>query len=166
VKVAFDSRPTSDTHGVGRYSRCLLAALHDTALGGDEILEIQTPVASARSRSAEVFHSPWMEGAMLRSPCPTVVTLHDLSALKRRSEQLRMSLRLRLRLLAVQRAARVIVPTKAVADDAITHLRLEEERVVVIPVPALHEVLDEPPAWSWKDVARATWEVYQRALVQ
>jgi glycosyltransferase involved in cell wall biosynthesis len=136
VRVAFDSRPVSDPHGIGRYSRCLLAALHDTALGGDEILEVQTPSATASSRRAEVFHSPWMDGAVLRSPCPTVVTLHELSALKRRSEHLRRSLRLRLRLLAVQRAARVIVPSEAVARDAVAHLRLEDERVVVIPEAA------------------------------
>ena len=41
---------------------------------------------------------------MLHSPCPMVVTLHDLAALKRRSEHLRTGVRLRLRQLAVQRA--------------------------------------------------------------
>ncbi len=49
---------------------------------------------------------------MLHSPCPMVVTLHDLAALKRRSEHLRTGVRPRLRQLAVQRAARVIVPTR------------------------------------------------------
>ena len=43
---------------------------------------------------------------MLHSPCPMVVTVHDLAALKRRSEHLRAALRLRLRQLAVQRAVR------------------------------------------------------------
>ena len=65
-----------------------------------------------------MFHSPWMEGAMLHSPCPMVVTLHDLAALKRRSEHLRTGVRPRLRQLAVQRAERVIVPTKALAQEA------------------------------------------------
>jgi glycosyltransferase involved in cell wall biosynthesis len=60
-----------------------------------------------------------------------VVTIHDLAALKRRSERLRTSLRLRH--LAVQRALRVIVPTQAVKDDAVTHLHLDRERVAVIP---------------------------------
>jgi glycosyltransferase involved in cell wall biosynthesis len=133
VKVAFDTRAISDPNGVGRYSRCLLKALRDTAAPGDEVLETDRPSATARSRRADVFHSPWMTGAMLHSPCPTVVTLHDLAVLKRRSEHLRTGLRLRLRHLAVQRAASVIVPTQAVAADAVTHLRLERERVVVIP---------------------------------
>src|SRR6202011_2268068 len=91
--------------------------------------------------NADIFHSPWMAGAMLHCPCPTVVTLHNLAPLKRRSEHLRTGLRLRLRQLAVQRAMRVIVPTETVAHDAVTHLRLERERIVVVPEaahPAMH----------------------------
>jgi alpha-1,3-rhamnosyl/mannosyltransferase len=127
VKVAFDSRRLADPHGVGRYSRCLLRALNETADAGTEILQTNRP------RGADVFHAPWMDGAMLRSPCPMVVTLHRLTALKRRSEHLRTSVRPRLRQLAVQRAVRVIVPTHALAEDALTRLGLDPERVVVIP---------------------------------
>lgn len=79
-----------------------------------------------------MFHTPWMDGAMLHSPCPMVVTLHRLTALKRRSELLRTSVRPRLRQLAVQRAVRVIVPTNALAEDALARLGLERRRVVVI----------------------------------
>jgi glycosyltransferase involved in cell wall biosynthesis len=93
---------------------------------GDEIEETRP------RRANDIFHTPWMEGAMLRSPCPMVVTLHDLAALKRRSEHLRTGVRMRLRQLAVQRAVRVIVPTEAVAGDAVERLGLERERVVVI----------------------------------
>jgi glycosyltransferase involved in cell wall biosynthesis len=127
MKVAFDSRPIADPIGVGRYSRFLLQALRDANDGSDEILETHRP------RRSDVFHSPWMQGAMLRSPCPMVVTVHDIGALKRRSEHLRTGLRLRLRQLAVQRAVRVIVATQALAGDAIAGLGLEPERVVVIP---------------------------------
>jgi glycosyltransferase involved in cell wall biosynthesis len=133
VKVAFDTRPVSAADGVGRYSRCLLTALRETAAADDEILETQRPSALCRARSAELLHSPWMDGAMLHSACPTVVTIHGLAALKRRSEHLRGGLRMRLRNLALQRAARVIVPSEAVARDAVAHLRLARERVVVIP---------------------------------
>jgi glycosyltransferase involved in cell wall biosynthesis len=126
----------SDPDGVGRYSRCMLAALRDTVAAGDEIVETHRPSALTRSRGADVFHSPWMDGAMLHSPCPMVVTIHDLAAFKRRSEHLRGGLRLRLRHLAVQRAASVIVPTEAVARDAVAHLRLARERLVVIPEAA------------------------------
>jgi glycosyltransferase involved in cell wall biosynthesis len=132
VKVAFDSRAVSDANGVGRYSRCLLRALRETAANSDELTGTNRPTASVRSRHPDVFHSPWMAGAMLHSPCPMVVTIHSLAALKRRSEHLRTGLRLRLRHLAIQRAVTVIVPSEAVAEDAVRHLRLRRERVVVI----------------------------------
>ncbi|HEY5192286.1 MAG TPA: glycosyltransferase family 1 protein [Solirubrobacteraceae bacterium] len=127
MRVAFDSRPAGDVRGVGRYTRSLLTALRETGSKSIEIVETHRP------RRVEVFHSPWMEGAILRSPCPMVVTLHDLSALKRVSEHLRMGVRLRLRQLAVQRAVRVIVPTEAVAGDAVRRLGLDRERISVIP---------------------------------
>jgi alpha-1,3-rhamnosyl/mannosyltransferase len=110
--------------------------LQQTAADGDEIIESDRPSAIARSRGADVFHSPWLEGAMLHSPCPMVVTLHGITAFRRRSEHLRAGMRLRLRHLAVQRALRVIVPTQALADEAIEHLRLEGDRVAVIPEAA------------------------------
>jgi glycosyltransferase involved in cell wall biosynthesis len=136
VKVAFDSRPVSDPDGVGRYSRCLLAALRDTIAARDELVATQRPTAMARSRGADIFHSPWMDGAMLHSSCPMIVTVHNLTALKLRSELLRGGLRLRLRHLAVQRAVSVIVPSEVVARDAVEHLRLAREQVVVIPEAA------------------------------
>jgi glycosyltransferase involved in cell wall biosynthesis len=127
VRVAFDSRPATEPRGIGRYTHCLLRALRETSTGQDEVIETHRP------RRADVFHAPWMAGALLRSPCPMVVTLHDLGALKRRSEHLRTGVRLRLRQLAVQRAMRVIVPTRAVAGDAVVELGLERERITVIP---------------------------------
>ncbi len=81
VRVAFDSRPSADPRGVGRYARCLLRALRDTAGARGEIVETHRP------RRADVFHAPWMQGAMLHSPCPMIVTIHDLDALKRPSER-------------------------------------------------------------------------------
>jgi glycosyltransferase involved in cell wall biosynthesis len=135
VRVAFDTRPLVDRGGVGRYSRCLLQALRSTAEPGAEIVETHRP------RSADVFHSPWIDGAPLHSPCPTVVTLHDLAGTKRRSEHLRTSVRPRLRQLAVQRAASVITPTHALAEDALACFALERDALVVIPAapdPAMY----------------------------
>jgi glycosyltransferase involved in cell wall biosynthesis len=135
VNVAFDSRPTRDLQGVGRYSRCILEALRETATDDSQIDETNRP------RRADVFHAPWMNGALLHSPCPMVVTLHDLTALKRRSELLRSGVRSRLRHLAVQRAVRVIVPTEALAQDALVRLGLEREQIDVIheaPAPSMY----------------------------
>ena len=134
----------SDPDGIGRYARCLLAALKESAEEQDELLEVQRP-STLRGKSADVLHAPWMGGAMLHSPCPMVVTVHDLAALKRPSEHLRTGLRERLRHLAVQRALRVIVPSAAVAADAAEQLRVERERIVVIPHAAAAMMRPRPP---------------------
>jgi len=139
MRVAFDSRGASDPRGIGRYVRCLLEGLADTAGPQDEIVE------SHRPRRVSVYHSPWLDGAMLRSPCPMVVTLHDLTPLKRRSEYLRTGMRFRLRYLAVQRAMRVIVPTQAVAGDAIERLGLRPERVRVVAEAAAQKMYVRSP---------------------
>ena len=137
MRVAFDSRPATDPRGIGRYASCLLAALRDSAgEGGHELVEAWRP------RRVDVFHSPWIDGALLRPPCPQVVTLHDVVPLKRRSEYLRSGIRFRMRYLAVERATRVIVPTATVAAEVSEHLGLAPERVVVVseaPAPALYE---------------------------
>jgi alpha-1,3-rhamnosyl/mannosyltransferase len=127
MRAAFDSRPAADQRGVGRYATCLLEALQSTAGDRREVIETHRP------RRVDVFHSPWIDGALLRSPCPMVVTIHDLVALKRRSEYLRTGMRFKLRYLAVQRAMRVIVPTHAVARDAHRLLGVEPDRLEVIP---------------------------------
>jgi alpha-1,3-rhamnosyl/mannosyltransferase len=137
VKVAFDSRPAKDIRGIGRYTRCLLAALR--RVGGGEIVETSDP------RRCQVFHSPWIDGAMLRCPVPMIVTLHDLVPLKRRGEYLRTGLRFKLRYLAVERATRVIVPTAAVADDVVARLRISREQLAVIPEAAASVFSPRPP---------------------
>jgi alpha-1,3-rhamnosyl/mannosyltransferase len=118
---------------VGRYARCLLQALRD--LGQCEVTETHQP------RRCEVYHAPWIDGALLRCPVPMVVTLHDIAPLKRHGQYLRSTLRFKLRYLAVQRAMRVIVPTCAVAEDAESVLDIPRERIAVIPeapAPSLH----------------------------
>jgi glycosyltransferase involved in cell wall biosynthesis len=127
MRVAFDSRGARDPRGIGRYTRCLLAALQDTRGPEDRIVETHRP------SSCSVYHSPWIDGVYLRAACPQVVTLHDLVPLKRRAEYLRTGVRFRLRYMAVQRAERVIVPTSVVARDAVARLGIDGDRIAVIP---------------------------------
>ena len=136
MRVAFDARPSSDPHGLGRYTRCLIDALRATAAPGDELMRTRRPQAFARSRAADVFHAPWLGGAMLHSACPVVVSARCLTSLKRRSQHLGPGLRQRLRHLAVQRAAAMIVPTKAVAEDAVSQLGVDPARLTVVPYAA------------------------------
>jgi glycosyltransferase involved in cell wall biosynthesis len=137
MRIAFDSRGASDPSGIGRYVRCLLDGLRTTA-DGHEILEAHRP------RRVDAYHSPWLEGAALRTSCPQVVTLHDLVPLKRASEYLRTGMRFRLRYLAVQRAARVIVPTHVVAADAERHLAIPPDRIAVVPEAAAAAMRPRP----------------------
>jgi glycosyltransferase involved in cell wall biosynthesis len=144
MKVAFDSRPASDPRGIGRYTRSLLAALREEApRRGGEIVE------AGRRRGADCFHSPWIDGALLRPRGPVVVTVHDLVPLKRRGEYLRSGLRFRMRYLAVERSTRLIVPTHAVAADAVELLHVTGDRIDVIPEaadPAFHPRSDQEVA--------------------
>lgn len=135
VRVAFDSRRIDEASGIGRYIRSLLPALR--ALPALEIVETDRP----RPKRVDVFHAPSMRSALLRSPVPMVVTLHDLTPLKRRGEILRSGVGMRMRELAVQRAVRVIVPTEVVAADAVEQLGLTADRITVIAeaaAPVLH----------------------------
>ena len=139
MHVAFDSRAGKDSRGVGRYARSLLAALTATERG--EMIETHAP---QRGR-VDVYHSPWLEGALLHSPVPMVVTIHDLIALKTPSELLRRGLRTRLRYMAAQRAARLIVPSAVVADDLTAALGISSERIHVIPEAAAPVFHPRPP---------------------
>jgi hypothetical protein len=165
VRVAFDDRLAADVRGAGGYSQWLLRALRDTADEGDEVRETRRPRAAD-----DLFHAPWLQGAPLHPPCPTVVTVHDLEALRHPRERLRCGgMHLRLRHLAVQRAAHVIVPSEAVAREAVAELGLEHERMTAIPY-ALDPEAPAPASssaaagWTWEDVARVTWRVYRWAL--
>jgi len=137
MRVAFDSRPAGKPDGIGRYATYLLAELKRR-------LEI---VGDHPSRAVDVYHTPWLQGALLRSPCPMVVTIHTLLDLKRPAERLRSAHRLKLRYLAVKRAARVIVPSRAVAEDLVRHLSVERFRIAVIP-PAAAAAFGPRPSWE------------------
>lgn len=130
VNVAFDSSRADEPNGVGRYVRSLLPQLK--ALPGVAVQETSRP----RAKRDDVFHAPCMRHALLRSPVPMVVTLHDLIPLKRRGELLRTGLGMRMQRLAVQRAVRVIVPSSVVAADAAERLDVSPDRITVIPEAA------------------------------
>jgi glycosyltransferase involved in cell wall biosynthesis len=128
MRVCFDSRPAADPRGIGRYARCLLAGLHEVAgRHGGEVVEGRQP-----RRGDDVFHAPWMDGALLHPRVPMVVTVHDLVSQKHAGLTLRAGLRGGMRKLAIERAARLICPTRAVADDAAALMRVDRARIEVI----------------------------------
>jgi alpha-1,3-rhamnosyl/mannosyltransferase len=92
-----------------------------------------------------------------------VVTLHDLAPLKRHGQYLRSTLRFKLRYLAVQRAARVIVPTYAVAEDVESVLEIPHERIAVIPEAPAASLHPRSPAEV--RAVRSRYELPDRYLV-
>jgi glycosyltransferase involved in cell wall biosynthesis len=128
MRVCFDSRPAADPRGIGRYARCLLEGLREVAdRKGGEVVEGRQP-----RRGDDVFHAPWMDGALLHPRVPMVVTVHDLVSQKHAGLTLRAGLRGGMRKLAIERAARLICPTRAVADDAAALMRVDRARIEVI----------------------------------
>ena len=128
MRVCFDSRPAADPRGIGRYARCLLAGLRELAEGnGGEVVEGSEP-----RRGDDLFHAPWMNGALLRPRVPMVVTVHDLVSQKHAGLTLRAGLRGGMRKLAIERASRLICPTRAVADDVAALMRVARDRIEVI----------------------------------
>jgi glycosyltransferase involved in cell wall biosynthesis len=137
MRVCFDSRPAADPRGIGRYTRCLLAGLQGIAAERDsEVVEGRQP-----RRGDDLFHAPWMAGALLHPRVPMVVTVHDLVTQKHLGQTLRAGLRGGMRRLAIERAARVICPTRAVAEDTARLMRVAEAKIEVIaeaPADAFH----------------------------
>ena len=137
MRICFDSRPAADPRGIGRYARCLLDDLRTVAeRNGGEVVERRQP-----RRGDDLFHSPWMNGALLRPRVPMVVTVHDLVSQKHAGQTLRAGLRGGMRKLAIERAAWLICPTRAVADDLASLMRVDRERV---------EVIAEAPAGAFR----------------
>ena len=149
MRVALDLRvleqPALAERGIGRYARELAAALGAEA-DVAELRSLRRPPApgrvaelwehlllgrDARRTGAQVLHSPSIDLATSRPGLPYVVTLHDLVPLKQPERYLRTGLKHRLRYAALKRASRVIVPSRAVAGDAVRLLGLE--RVDVVP---------------------------------
>ena len=128
MRVCFDSRPAADPRGIGRYTRCLLDGLRTVAeRNGDDVVEGRQP-----RRGDDLFHAPWMNGALLHPRVPMVVTVHDLVSQKHAGLSLRAGLRGGMRKLAIERAARLICPTRAVADDVASLMRVDREHIEVI----------------------------------
>ena len=130
MRVALDLRvlddPATAERGIGRYTSELANALPGA---GVEIADLRR--LRRRKARADVLHSPSIDRASLRPGLPYVVTLHDLAPIKYPKRYLRTGLKHRLRYAAVKRATRVIVPSRAVADDASRLLGLT--RVDVVP---------------------------------
>jgi glycosyltransferase involved in cell wall biosynthesis len=163
MRVALDARVLADPalaeRGIGRYTRELAGALAGEGADVAELRDLRRPWAparvaegwdhlmlgrDARAAGAQLLHSPSIDGATIRPGLPYVVTLHDLAPLKHAARYLRTGLKHRLRYAAVKRATRVIVPARAVADDAARLLGVTAADVVPYAPSSVFRPVDAP----------------------
>jgi glycosyltransferase involved in cell wall biosynthesis len=106
-----------------------------------------------RELGADLYHGLAFV-APLRAPCPTVVTVHDLSFITR-PETHKLANRLYLAVLTLwscRRAARVIAVSEWTKRDVVNLLHVEPDRVDVIPhgVHARYHPLPEPEVQAFR----------------
>jgi len=90
-----------------------------------------------RLHKADVLHAPAYVSPLVGVPCPVVLSVYDVLALKR-PDLCKGANAAHYRLVmprAARRAARVIVPTEYVRADVVRWLRVPEERVEVVLPP-------------------------------
>jgi glycosyltransferase involved in cell wall biosynthesis len=99
-----------------------------------------------RAVRVDVVHAPTIDFISLRPGAPLVATVHDLAPLKHPDRYLRTGAKHRFRYGAVRRAARVIVPSRVVADDCIGLLGLPAARIAVVAEAAADVFHPRPDA--------------------
>ena len=111
----------------------------------------------ARAARLSLFHGTNYE-IPLRAPCPTVLTIHDLSAFSQRRTHLpRRALRQRLRLSLMARAAtEIVTPTEAIRREVLELFR----PIAPGKVTAIHEA----PREIFRPLARAEADETLRRL--
>ena len=97
--------------------------------------QVLLPIDLARV-GADVHHSLSLYRTPLLPRRPLVVTMHDVVPLQWPERYLRTAAAHRTLYRAVRRATAVICPSQAAARDVARHLRLDPERVTVIPEAA------------------------------
>lgn len=142
-RVGLDVRPLGTEHawrGIGTYVRALRAALVGLEDPGLEIRELGGRLDSrwarqvgfplaARAAEMEVLHVTAPE-APVWQPLPTVATVHDLAELQLGQHPRAVW---RWRLVAMRRAARIIVYSAATARDVQEWTAVSPERLRIIP---------------------------------
>lgn len=138
LQHVMDARPASDLRIEWVYGPPGLPRLGKLTSWGNLALDmlwlhVLLPLTAARKRAA-VLHAP-VNWAPWWSPCPRVVTMHDL-AWERVPEAFPESFRRYARTFAkrsVKKAARVIAVSESTAQDLIELYRVPPERIRVVP---------------------------------
>ena len=190
MRIAFDSRPASDALGIGRYVRCLLAALRATAVreryavpedyllcvGGlghpDPRKRVGALAAAPRELPLVLVGAaaPWaheLPGVLLTGH----VDDDELAALYSGARALVLSSDDEGFGLPTVEALACGTPVVACDVPAVrevlgaraTFVQRDDLAGLLAAGAAARRPAPAPPEWTWEDAARATWTVYAEA---
>ena len=141
MKVAINDLPLKSAHktrGIGYYTSHLLEALK-----GDDSVEVQQFTNLSEVKDAEVVHYPWFDlffhTLPVRRHFPTVVSIHDVIPLifpKNYQVGVKAKINFMLQKIALVSCKYIITDAKCSKQDIIKHLRIADEKVLVIPLAA------------------------------
>lgn len=141
MKVAISGLPLKSAHkgrGIGYYTNYLQEVLRE-----DPSVELLEFTNLSEIKNVDVIHYPWFDlffhTLPIRRGFPTVVTIHDVIPLvfsRYYPVGLRGRINFILQMIALRSCEQIITDSKVSKEDIIKYLKVEDERVTVIPLAA------------------------------
>lgn len=141
MRIAINTLPLKTAHkdrGIGFYTSNLLEALKK-----DSSLEIQEFTNPLDVKNADVIHYPWFDFFFRtlpkKNPAPVVVTIHDVIPLKFKEHYpvgFKGKINFYLQKIALKKCKAVITDSKISKSDIIELLKVDREKITVIPLAA------------------------------
>lgn len=141
MKIAINNLPLKTAHktrGIGYYTSHLLEALKQ-----DDSVEVKEFTKLSEITGAQVLHYPWFDLFFHTLPInrrfPTVVTIHDVIPLvfsKQYPVGFRGKINFMLQKIALGSCKYIITDSENSKTDIIKHLKIDDKKIVVIPLAA------------------------------
>lgn len=141
MKVAINVIPLNSAHktrGIGYYTDRLIENLKK-----DNSIQIQEFLKINEVKNVDLVHYPWFDFFFhtlpIRKPFPTIVTIHDVIPLKFKKRYpvgFKGKINLYLQKLALRSCKAIITDSKSSKSDIIKYLKINEDKVTVIPLAA------------------------------
>jgi len=139
MKIAINNLPLKNAHkvrGIGYYTNLLLEFLKQ-----DTSIQIQEFINLSEVKDANLVHYPWFDlffhTLPIKRRLPTVVTIHDVMPLvfpEHYPVGLRGKINLILQKIALKSCKYIITDSKVSKVDIMKYLKIEDEKIVVIPL--------------------------------
>lgn len=141
MKIAINISPLKNAHktrGIGYYTNHLLVALKE-----DASVEVDEFTSLSEISGSEVIHYPWFDlffhTLPLKRQLPTVVTIHDVIPLvfpEHYPIGWRAKANFIMQRVALRSCKHIITDSDVSKKDIIKHLKIEDEKITVIPLAA------------------------------